>query len=117
MVATVTAPRSRALRTAVAAALRDRGQIELGRSRPGRRRAPRGAGSAPRVYSTSVSPLLPVKSPAAITSLIAPPSARSTAPVAPPGAVTPWNRLTIDQVGSDFGDVALFELNIHDVAP
>ena len=52
---------------------------------------------------TSVSsPHLPRTSPAAISSLIMPPSARSTAPVAPPGAVTPSKRLTTTHGASAF---------------
>ena len=51
----------------------------------------------PLVYSTALVSALPVKSPLAIRREIEPPSAASTAPVAPPGVVTPSNRFTTMQ--------------------
>src|SRR5690606_31552570 len=49
---------------------------------------------APR-WRTAVSPRSPLNSPRAMRSLMRPPSLRSTAPVAPPGRVTPSNRFTM----------------------
>ena len=49
----------------------------------------------PSVWMIVTSPRLPVISPSSMRLVIAPSSAPSTAPVAPPGRVTPSNKLTI----------------------
>ena len=55
----------------------------------------RGDGSLPSEWMSATSPRLPLISPSAMRALIPPSSALSTAPVAPPGLVTPWKRLTM----------------------
>ena len=55
----------------------------------------RGEGTRPRLWTSVTSPLLPLISPSEMSALIPPPSALSTAPVAPPGFFTPWKRLTM----------------------
>ena len=54
----------------------------------------RGAAILPKVCTMVRSPALPRTSPSSMRRLMSPSSARSTAPVAPPGLVTPSNRLT-----------------------
>ncbi len=62
----------------------------------------RGEGILPSVWISVSSPVLPRMSPCLMSAEIAPPMAASTAPVAPPGVVTPSKRLTTIASAVDF---------------
>src|SRR5581483_2121985 len=92
-VAAVPKPLRRSKRATFAAVSRTR-SAESSAALPSPATTTRPAGSLPKVWTTVISPRRPRISPSAISCAIAPSRARSAAPVAPSGLVTPSNRLT-----------------------
>ena len=94
IVATVEAPVPRRRRRAVPVTSRTVSRLKPScLPRPTTRT--RGVGSLPSVWMSVSSLFFPLISPSAMSWLMAPSNALSTAPVPPPGLVTPSNRLTI----------------------